>query len=201
MHARPDELLSLCDGEPVEADVAAHVAACAECSASVARAEALRERLRDLPVVPADAGRGWASVQQRLGRYGRRGRRRAAAARLAAAASIAALGLFAALRVMEPSASPDRIVQVPAAVADLRARSQALEAVLAALPERPAVARADTSLPIDSLESQVQWLDHQLSVAGSQLPGPQAEALWRDRVEVMNSLVQLRYVEAQSSVL
>jgi hypothetical protein len=92
-------------------------------------------------------------------------------------------------------------LQVPAAVADLRARSQALEAVLAALPERPAVARADTSLPIDSLESQVQWLDHQLSVAGSQFPAPQAEALWRDRVEVMNSLVQLRYVEAQSSVL
>jgi hypothetical protein len=83
----------------------------------------------------------------------------------------------------------------------LRARSQALEAVLDALPERPAVARADTSLPIDSLESQVQWLDHQLSVAGAQLPTPQTEALWRDRVEVMNSLVQLRYVEAQWSVL
>ncbi len=120
---------------------------------------------------------------------------------MAVAASVAALGLFAALRVLEPSASPDRYVQVPAAVADLRARSQALEVVLAALPERPAVARADTSLPIDSLESQVQWLDHQLSVAGSQLPAPQAEALWRDRVEVMNSLVQLRYVEAQWSVL
>jgi hypothetical protein len=56
-------------------------------------------------------------------------------------------------------------------------------------------------LPIDSLESQVQWLDHQLSVAGSRLRGAQAEALWRDRVEVMNSLVQLRYVVAQWYVL
>ena len=32
-------------------------------------------------------------------------------------------------------------------------------------------------------------------------PAPQAEQLWRDRVEVMNSLVQLRYVEAQRPVL
>jgi hypothetical protein len=201
MHARPDELLSLRDGEPVEARVAAHVPGCVECSASIASAMALRERLRDLPVVPGDSGTGWASVQDRLGRHGRRGRRRAMAARVAAAASVAALGLFAALRVFEPSASADRYLVVPAAVAELRARSQALEAVLDALPERPAVVRADTSLPIDSLESQVQWLDHQLSVAGSQLPAPQAEALWRDRVEVMNSLVQLRYVEAQWSVL
>jgi len=51
---------------------------------------------------------------------------------------------------------------VPAAVADLRSRSQELEALLAALPERPAVERAATSVPIDTLESQVQWLDHQL---------------------------------------
>jgi RNA polymerase sigma factor (sigma-70 family) len=66
--------------------------------------------------------------------------------------------------------------------------------------ERPAVARAATAVPIDTLESQVQWLDHQLSIAGSRLPARQAEQLWRDRVEVMNSLVQLRYVEAQGPV-
>jgi hypothetical protein len=201
MHARPDELLSLRDGEPVDACVAAHVAGCAECSAWISSARTLRERLRDLPIVPGDSGTGWVSVQERLGRRERPRGGRATAARAAAAASVAALGLFATLRVLEPSATNDRHVAVPVAVADLRARSQALEALLAALPDRPAVARADTSLPIDSLESQVQWLDHQLSVAGSQLPAPQAEALWRDRVEVMNSLVQLRYVEAQWSVL
>jgi hypothetical protein len=56
-------------------------------------------------------------------------------------------------------------------------------------------------VPIDNLESQVQWLDHQLSTATDAMPAPQAEQLWRDRVEVMNSLVQLRYVEAQRPVL
>jgi len=201
MHARLDELLSLRDGEPVDARVAAHVAACSECGAALASAVALRDRLRALPGAAGEAPGGWASVHARLEQRDRRVRSRAAAAPIAAAASVAALGLFAALRVLEPSAQAERHVPVPAAVADLRARSQALEALLAALPERPAVARAATSVPIDALESQVQWLDHQLSIAGSRLPAPQAEQLWRDRVEVMNSLVQLRYVEAQGPVL
>jgi hypothetical protein len=51
-------------------------------------------------------------------------------------------------------------------------------------------------LPIDTLEAQVQWLDHQISVGEGEIaPGP-AEQLWRERVEAMNSLVRLRYVEA-----
>ena len=109
------------------------------------------------------------------------------------------IGARAALRVVTYLA----LASLPAAtaVAELRARSQALEAMLAALPERPAVARGGTAVPIDTLESQVQWLDHQLSTAADAMPAPQAEQLWRDRVEVMNSLVQLRYVEAQRPVL
>jgi hypothetical protein len=64
------------------------------------------------------------------------------------------------------------------------------------------VERAGTSLPIETLEAQVQWLDHQLSFAGSTgAAAPEAERLWRDRVEVMNSLLQLRYVEAQHVML
>jgi hypothetical protein len=47
----------------------------------------------------------------------------------------------------------------------------------------------------------VQWIDHQLSTSAEAMPPTQAERLWRDRVEVMNSLVQLRYVEAQRPVL
>jgi hypothetical protein len=201
MHARLDELLSLRDGAPVEARVAAHVAACSECGAALASAVALRDRLRALPGATGEAAGGWASVRARLELRDRRVRRRAAAAPIAAAASVAALGLFAALRMLEPSWQAERPVPMPAAVEDLRTRSQELEALLAALPQRPAVARAATSVPIDTLESQVQWLDHQLSVAESRLPAPQAEELWRNRVEVMNSLVQLRYVEAQRPIL
>jgi len=206
MHALFDELLSLRDGAPVDARVRAHVAGCPECAAGLARIAVLRERLQALPPAPDMAGDGWAAVQSRLVAARERKRQAARMASFAAAASIAALGLFAALRWLEsPEPSPvtpmARIALEAESLKDLRARSQALEAVLAAMPERPAVERAETSVPIESLEEQVQWLDHQLSLAGTDGRAPEAERLWRDRVEVMNSLVQLRYVEAQRVVL
>ena len=52
-------------------------------------------------------------------------------------------------------------------------------------------------MPIETLEAQVQWLDHQITSTGANYPAPEEERLWRDRVEILNSLVQLRYVEAQ----
>jgi hypothetical protein len=201
MHARLDQLLSLRDGEPVDGRVAAHVAGCDDCAAALSGASRLRDRLRALPVAAADDGRGWVDVQARLAVRERGLRRRATVASLAAAASVATLALLAALRFQESPTAPAAPAAATAAVAELRTRSQALEAMLAALPERPAVARAATAVPIDNLESQVQWLDHQLSTSAEAMPPTQAERLWRDRVEVMNSLVQLRYVEAQRPVL
>jgi len=43
----------------------------------------------------------------------------------------------------------------------------------------------------------VQWIDHQISVADGEIEPGSAEQLWRKRVGAMNSLVRLRYVEAQ----
>jgi len=206
MHARFDELLSLRDGEPVDARVRSHVDACADCAASLAGAEKLRKRLRAMPPAPESVVDGWVTVRSRLAAGRDHSRRIARMAPFAAAASVAALGLFATLRWAD-APTPLTVASAPLAVleadslGDLRVRSQALEAALAALPERPAVERAGTSVPIEALEAQVQWLDHQLSFAGADGRAPETEQLWRDRVEVMNSLVQLRYVEAQRVVL
>jgi hypothetical protein len=174
--------------------------------AELTRTASLRDRLRVLPPAPAMAADGWPDVQARLAAARTRSARLARIAPFAAAASVVALGLFAAMRLVDSPAVP-AVRPAPRFVLDqgwhdeLRARSQALEAALAAMPERPAVERAATSLPIESLEAQVQWLDHQLSLADADGRTPEAERLWRDRVEVMNSLVQLRYVEAQHVVL
>ena len=54
--------------------------------------------------------------------------------------------------------------------------------------------RSATALPIDALEAQVQWIDHRISASGDAL---EAEQLWRERVDAMNTLVRLRYVESQ----
>lgn len=202
MHARLDELLSLRDGAPVDARVRAHVDECAGCAAELARAESLQQRLRALSPAPDAVADGWPEVQSRLAAARATSPIAARVAPYAAAASVVALALFAALRWTDAPAPAESgpaplIVLDTGSVDQLRSRSQELEALLAALPERPAVARAGTSVPIESLEAQVQWLDHQLTLAGAAGQAAETERLWRDRVEAMNSLVQLRYVEAQ----
>lgn len=209
MHASIEQLLNLRDEMPVVAGIREHVRDCPRCSARLAEATRMRERLRALPVAPEPDNDAWASIEARVAKVHLRRRRIERLAPLAAAASVAALAMFAALRWTGPgtSAREAAATVAPAAalthdeeLADLQARSQALEAVLAALPARPTVERAATSVPIESLEAQVQWLDHQLTVADADGRFPRAQQLWRDRVEVMNSLVQLRYVEAQHVV-
>jgi len=205
MHASLVDLLSLRDGEGVDPAIRTHVARCAECSAALAATSALADRLRALPQAPAAGPETWPLLARQLASRDDTPRRRARLAPWAAAASVAALALFVSLRTAErpplPAADPFQVATAPSgdAVTALQARSQALEAVLAALPARPAVERAGTSVPIETLEAQVQWLDHQITASGAADPSSDEERLWRDRVEILNSLVQLRYVEAQQT--
>jgi hypothetical protein len=167
----------------------------------------LSKRLAGLPSIDGGAA-GWQAVQHKLRQRERAVVRRRQAARLSLAAGVVVLSSLAAWNVAQRRAEPGVSATiaatprapVPAAseLQQLRARSMALEAVLAAMPARPTVVRADSAWPIDTLEAQVQWLDHQLSVGEGAGAAPKEEAqLWRERVEVMNSLVQLRYAEAQ----
>lgn len=168
----------------------------------------LTDELRALPAAEPRRD-GWADVQLRLAARTRMRARRRLGLQLAAAASVAIIAVTAAWRVgdlvtghpgsMAVELTPLTAEQALALdrVAQLQTQSQALEEMLSVIGERPVVERAGTSVPIDSLESQVQWLDHQLSIGGGEIEPGSAEQLWRKRVEAMNSLVQLRYVEAQ----
>jgi hypothetical protein len=164
--------------------------------------ELLSQGLANLPTV--DGGPcGWRAVQQKLQRREASAQRLQQAARWSMAASVVVLASVVALNVTQHRAtSPAPAVAAVAApqpvddIEQLRAQSVALEQLLAALPERPTVMRAETALPIDTLEAQVQWLDHQLSAGDDASPGDERQ-LWRERVEVMNSLVRLRYAEVQ----
>ena len=207
MHARIDELLSLRDGEPVDSRTDAHVAGCSECLAQLARVTALQSQLRTLPEVVSAGRDGWLEVERRLRARTDVPGRRTRTGLLAVAASLAMLAVVAGLRIQDrPATGRDAfaglaanvIDGVPPTLAELQQRSVQLEQLLAALPERPAVERAATALPIDALEAQVQWVDHRLTESGVTDVAPEeTERLWRDRIELMNSLVQLRYVDAQ----
>ena len=165
--------------------------------------ELLSRRLAALPCVDGGPD-GWVSVQSRLQARRAAARRIRRSARLSMAASVAVLAAIVAFALMQrsPSARPESIGRAAPTATEgeierLRAQSVALEEVLAALPERPAVARAATAVPIDTLEAQVQWLDHQLSMRAGRAAADDAALLWRERVETMSSLVRLRYAEAQ----
>jgi hypothetical protein len=211
MHARIDQLLSLCDGDPVEAGIRLHVDDCADCSRALADLELTRRRLNALPTLPAADAEAWQKLRARLsptetGRAPTRWRWG-----IATAATAAVLAVLVALRLQGGAgttlvsvadvAAPTRD-SAQHAIAELRQRSRELEEVLAALPARPAVERAATALPIDALQSQVLWVDHRLSESSVDDATPaDTEKLWRERVEIMSSLVQLRYVEAQRVAL
>ena len=92
--------------------------------------------------------------------------------------------------------APSTDVIETARVPELVARSQQLEGLLQKLPERPRIERVSTAAMIDTIEDRIQWLDFQLSDApDSGLNEEQTRRLWRERVELMDSLVKVRYAD------
>jgi hypothetical protein len=84
----------------------------------------------------------------------------------------------------------------PAVAADMRAENERLERILAVLPERHAM-RGSTAFTVAELEDRLALVDDRLSRIALEPNAPErAELLWRERVGVMNSLVQVRYADA-----
>ena len=79
----------------------------------------------------------------------------------------------------------------------LMVESQQLEADLRSLPEGPQVVRAGTAATIAAVEDQVAAIDYRLNETPLAMPPEQAELYWRERVRLMNLLVQLRRAQAQ----
>ena len=78
--------------------------------------------------------------------------------------------------------------QLPA----LMAQSAYLESVLSALPDRGRVQRVGTASTITALEDRVALIDAQLDQPQVRASATGSEALWRQRVGLMNTLVELR---------
>jgi len=210
MHATFKDLISVRDAEPIGADIVAHVRGCEECGAALAELSEVLRELRRLPAYEPPSY-SWAAIEQRL-RSPALARRRSLGRRAtswhAAAAAAVGLGALVFVLLIGPimhgiSTDTDsnerhrsgKSAQALEPVGALVARSQELEAVLNALP-RPRVERAATSAVIDELQARIEVLDLQLSNADeSGLSGPQAQQLWVRRVQLLDSLVGVRYAE------
>jgi hypothetical protein len=81
----------------------------------------------------------------------------------------------------------------------LMVRSRQLENDLRALPAQPRLVRAGTAATISALEDSISEIDYRLNHPGIRLSPQQAHGYWRERVRLMNSLVQLRYAQVQRS--
>jgi hypothetical protein len=79
----------------------------------------------------------------------------------------------------------------------LMVESQQLERDLRALPGEPVVVRAGTAATIAAVEDQIAAIDYRLNYAPRRLTDNETELYWRERVRLMNLLVQLRTAQAQ----
>ncbi|HJY42646.1 MAG TPA: hypothetical protein VJ303_15445 [Steroidobacteraceae bacterium] len=207
MHASIDHLLSLRDGQPVDAATAAHVEQCQRCSAELRKLREMQLKLQSL--APLDAPSSFTEIRRAMARPVAQPRRLVSPRLIAAVAFVALTTIFfvalrdeTASRMAEhdtrpahPHEQPTDVVE-QARVPELVAQSQRLEDLLQRLPERPRVERVSTAAMIDTIEDRIQWLDFQLSDApDSGLSEEQTQRLWRERVELMDSLVKVRYAE------
>jgi hypothetical protein len=213
MHAHTEQLLSLRDGEPIEAQVARHVADCPSCQLELDRLRQLQGQLRSLPVRQAPAA-AWKNIQASVEQQSE-GAAQWRLAPVAAAAGLVALVSLLALRFVgggqpqetsraklheEPAPT---VVEIPplsaATVEQLVEQSRQLEYVLRNLPEPPRVERVALAATTEIIEQRIQWLDFQLSFEPeAQLSQEQTRRLWHERVDLMDSLVKVRYAQAQS---
>lgn len=212
MHAGIEHLLSVRDGQPVAAEIAEHVAQCAVCSAQLRRLSLRREQLQALPQLDAGPA-AWQRIQAQVANPVVSGWRRRVGL-IAASAAFVALSIIAGLAIRDDDSPANRVAGVQAEnmdetqpasldtarLAELVVQSQQLDHLLQKLPERPRIERVSTAATIDTIEERIQWLDFQLSYAPDDgLSEAQARRLWRERVELMDSLVKVRYAEAGRS--
>lgn len=95
----------------------------------------------------------------------------------------------------EPAWDPDAARPPEAAINALMVQSRLLERDLRRLPGQPAVGRAVTIAVIDDLQQRIASIDQQLIEPG--LSDEDRALYWRERVRLMDSLLRLRYAQAQ----
>jgi predicted anti-sigma-YlaC factor YlaD len=200
MHLTMDQLLELDEPglEPGTAQARAHLDACAACRAEYDRLRQRQARLRALPTLRPARDR-WPVVARRLAVE----RRRRLVQRAAVAISaIAALLLLAvSLRPAAPASDVEGFA-AEAQIADLMERSRALEAAIgAAQPDQRVVDGRTIGVATD-LEARIADLDRMLEVQELDAPPGRGDMqrvqLWRERVGLLNALVDVHVTNARN---
>jgi hypothetical protein len=200
-HLSVEQLLSLREpaSEPGQFALREHVASCPTCSAELDRLHQRSARLRALPVL-RPARDMWAPVAARRQAELRvRRLRRSGALGLALAASIAAIALVGPHLL--PAPANDGGVTA-AAIEEAQAQSATLEQVLDAYNPNGRVINGRTAGVAQVLEDRIAQVDQRLQAA-EMAPEPVIQDqerldLWRQRVGLMDALVDVHVTRASS---
>jgi len=197
MHPSLEDLLSLRDGDSPPRDLVEHVGACAPCTQRLGALCLARARLRALPRV-APTRDPWSAIAPQPASV--RPRLAWAGAGLAAAASLA-LFLLASPQSAERAAVRGTAVQAPAPdLRELQAVSQRLGQLERSVPRRRAIVSAREESALEALELAIATVDGQIAGIDPAAPEPAVEDLWRQRVELMDALVQVRFAQGAPAV-
>ena len=223
MHASIEQLLDLRDaqrqdGQAGDPELRVHVESCDVCRAELSRLKNLRETMRSLPEIDPPDGR-WQTIVQIPSRSGPSWRqplawgiaasllvmvwlagnlsgRDSIESRVADSADVASSGSEVASQTLASSGTGD-IEEVDA----LRNRSRRLRMLLQSLPGRPDVVRAGTDSTIASLENSLAMVNYTLNQPDTALTSGESKELWQHKVNLMDSLVKVRYTEASFASL
>ncbi|HET9294410.1 MAG TPA: hypothetical protein VFO06_08965 [Gemmatimonadales bacterium] len=194
-HLRMDQLLALRDAgsEPGSAEAGSHIAECAACAAELERLHQRVARMRALPGLRPPRDR-FAEVALLV-----RGERRQARLRRLGVGAMALAASMALIVIGRDVFTPD-VARASDQLTATMAESAALEQALQALRPDQRVTDAYTARVAASLEDRIADLDRRLSAAQSGgTPAAEAEllGLWRERVGLMDALVDVHVTRAE----
>jgi len=185
------------------------------CGLTIGERDYLRERLAALPDTMPPR-RVWQRIEEQAraegllrARYAQRVRRLAGFG-VAAAVMLAVLNLPRGVNSPDeapvagnaifptvPEYSPENDQRQFDAINALMVQSRLLDQDLRSMPEQPQVMRAGTMAVIDDLQDRIGSIDYRLNHPESTMTTEEQEAYWRERVRLMDSLIRLRYAQAQ----
>jgi hypothetical protein len=211
MPERTEDLLSIRDGEPVDVTLLQRVLRDPRAREALREYSQTRRALRNLPPIAAPEHSWWRLRDALEVADQRRTRPWAQAIGLAIVVLLVALGAAEYVSLLPPDdareanavVSPFVTVSANGSrdVRELIAESVQLERILTAMPEQHGLMQAGTASTIVGLEDQIASIDAQLSLgAAAGIDAQHREAMWRERVDLMNALVRVRYAHAQRFV-
>jgi hypothetical protein len=200
-HLSMEQLLSLREpaSEPGQLTLREHVSSCPSCSAELDRLHQRTAHLKALPVL-RPARDMWAPVAaRRQAELRARRLRRGSLVGLAAAASIAVIALVGP-RLLPRLANDGGVTA--AAIQDAQAQSATLERVLDAYNPNGRVINGRTAGVAQVLEDRIAQVDQRLQAAemasDAVVQDQERLDLWRQRVGLMDALVDVHVTRASS---